>query len=180
MSNKDDYNILFGAGELFIVPDEIDLEEATEEEIEGALVLVGESSGEAALIIENEFENVRGGKGHQILGTFRTEENISFNAGIITFQMENISKFLAGKYSETETEKIWKLGGDYTVPVNRLRFVHTKQVDGKRIILDMHKAMNQAGLEMNFNATEASAFNLEFVLHKAKNRDNIVTIIEEI
>lgn len=180
MSKNEDHNILFGSGELFIVPDDIDLEEATEEDIEESLVLVGKSSGEASLIIENEFENVRGGKGHHILATFRTEENITFNAGIITFEMDKISQFTAGNFTETESKRVWKLGGDYSIPINRLRFVHTKQVDGKRIILDMHKAMNQAGLEMNFNATEASVFELEFVLQKAAGKDNIVTIIEEI
>lgn len=177
--SKEDYNILFGAGELFIVPEDIDLETAAEEEIEESLELVGESSGEAALIIENEFEKVRGGRGHQVLASIRTSEEIKFNAGIVTFELDKLSQFLAGKYTETEKERILKLGGNYTIPINRLRFVHYKQ-DGKRLIMDMHKAMNEAGLEMNFNAEEASVFNLEFTLMKAKSEDNIVTIIEEI
>lgn len=179
MSEKD-HNILFGSGELFIVPDSIDLEEATEEDIEESLVLVGQSSGEAALILEQEFEKVRGGKGHHVLASFQTEQDIVFNAGIVTFELDKLSQFLPGEYSEDETKRTLKLGGDYTIPVNRLRFVHTKKQDGKRLILDMHKAQNEAGMEMNFNASEASVFNLEFSLQKAAGKDNIVTIIEEI
>lgn len=180
MAKNDEHNILFGAGELFIVPDDIDLEEDTEEEIEEALELVGQSNGEASLIIENEFEKVRGGRGHQVLASFQTEENITFNAGIVTFELDKLSEFLPGDYEETEDEKVLKLGGNYTIPIKRLRFVHYKKMDGKRLIMDMHKAQNEAGLEMEFNAEEATAFELEFSLQKAKNKDNIVTITEEI
>lgn len=180
MSQEKDYNILFGSGELFIVPDSIDLEEATEEGIEESLVLVGESSGEAGLIIENDFYDVKGGRSHGVLASFVTSETITFNAGIVTLDLEVLSQFLAGDFTETAKERVLKLGGDYTIPINRLRFVHYKKLDGKRLILDMHKAMNKAGLELNFNAEEASVFNLEFTLMKAKGKDNIVTITEEI
>lgn len=180
MAENKDYNILFGSGELFIVPDGVDLEKDTEEEIESKLVLVGESSGEAGLIIENEFHDVRGGRNHGVLASFVTSEEIKFNAGLCTLDLKTMSQFLASNYSETVTERVLKLGGNYTIPINRLRFVHYKRLDGKRLILDMHKAMNKAGLELNFNAEEHSVFNLEFTLMKAKGKDNIVTITEEI
>lgn len=180
MSNEKGHNILFGTGDLFIVPEEIDLEEATEEEIEESLILVGESAGEASLILEQEFHDVRGGKDNQILASFRTEENITFNAGIVELHLENMSQFLPGEFSEQGDKKVLKLGGGYQIPVNRLRFVHYKKIDGKRLILDMHKAQNKAGLEMNFNNEEHSIFELEFTLQKSQNKDNIVTITEEI
>lgn len=179
MAEKD-HNILFGSGELFIVPEDIDLEEAEDEEIEDALILIGESNGEAGLILEQEFHDVKGGADHQVLASFRTSETIVFNAGIVTLDLENLSKVIASEYKESATERTLKLGGSYKIPVNRLRFVHTKQLDGKRLILDMHKAMNKAGLELNFQAEEESVFNFEFTLMKAKGKDNIVTITEEI
>lgn len=179
MSDKE-HNILFGSGELFIVPNDIDLEEATDEDIEEAMTLIGESSGEASLLLENEFVDVPGGKSHGILASFKTSETIMFNAGIVTLNLENLSQVLAGDFTETATAKTLKLGGDYRVPINRLRFVHTKKVDGNRLIVDMHKALNKAGLELSFNAEEASVFNLEFTLMQAKGKDNIVTITEEI
>lgn len=179
MSDKD-YNIIFGSGELFIVPDSVDLENDDEETIESALQLIGESNGEASLNLEPEFHDVRGGAGNHVLASFQISEEIVFNAGIVTLDLERLSDIMASDFKETETERILKLGGNYTIPVNRLRFVHYKKQDGKRLILDMHKAMNQAGLELSFNAEEESVFELEFTLMKAKNKDNIVTITEEI
>src|SRR5699024_8037304 len=111
----------------------------------------------------------------KVLASIRVSEEIKFNAGIVTLELDKMSQFLAGDYSETEKEKVLKLGGDYTIPISRLRFVHYKQ-DGKRLILDMHKAINEAGLEMSFNAEEASVFELEFTLLQANGKDNIVTI----
>src|SRR5690625_107319 len=125
MSEKD-YNIIFGSGELFIVPDSVDLETDDEETIEAALELIGESNGEASLNLEPEFHDVRGGKGHHVLASFQTAEDITFNAGIVTLDLEKLSQIMASNYEETETERILKLGGSYTIPVNRLRFVHYK------------------------------------------------------
>lgn len=180
MTQEKESNILFGSGELFIVPDSIDLETADEEDIEESLVFVGESAGEASLIVEPEFYDVKGGKDHRVLASFITSEEIKFNAGIVTLDLDVLSQFVAGKFEETATERTLKLGGNYTIPINRLRFIHYKKQDGKRLILDMHKAINKAGFELNFSNESESVFNLEFTLMKAKGKDNIVTIIEEI
>lgn len=180
MTKKDDYNIIFGSGELYIVPEGIDLEDDDEETIEEALQLIGESNGEASLNIEPEFHDVKGGRGHHVLASFQTNEEITFNAGIVTLDLERLGDIMASHFEENEKERILKLGGNYTIPVNRLRFVHYKKQDGKRLIIDMHRAMNKAGLELSFNAEEESVFELEFALMKAKNKDNIVTIVEEI
>lgn len=173
MSENKDYNIIFGSGELFVVPEGADADNEDE------LLLIGESNGEAGLVIEPEFHSVRGGRGHHVLASFKTEEEITFNAGIVTLDLERMSDILASHYEEEDGKRILKLGGDYTIPINRLRFVHYKKQDGNRLIIDMYRAMNQAGLELNFNAEEESVFELEFTLLKAKNKDNIVTIIEE-
>ncbi|WP_337019947.1 hypothetical protein [Oceanobacillus massiliensis] len=165
--------VLFGTGELFIVTtDEMDVETETK---------VGESNGEAALNIATEFVDVRGGVGNDILKSVRTSETITFNAGFVTFDLEVISKFLAGNYSEdTEAGLLtFELGGAYKVPVNHLRFIHTKD-DGKKITMDMWKAQNRAGLEWIFNSEEASAFAFEFTLAKDTSKNNIVVITEEI
>lgn len=179
MSEKE-HNIIFGSGELFIVPDGIDLENDDEETIEAALQLIGESSGEASLVVDSEFYDVRGGRGHHVLASFKVSDEIVFNAGIVTLDLERLGDIMAGHYEETATERVLKLGGNYTIPINRLRFVHYKKQDGKRLIVDMHKAINKAGLELSFNAEEESVFDLEFTLLKAVDKENIVTIREEI
>lgn len=174
MAENKDYNILFGSGDLFIVPEGADAD--NEEE----LLLIGESNGEATLNIEPEFHDVRGGRGHHVLASFKTSEEITFNAGIVTLDLERLSDILDSHYEETGGKRILKLGGDYSIPINRLRFVHYKKQDGKRLIIDMYRAMNRSGLELNFNAEEESVFELEFTLMKARDKENIVTITEEI
>jgi hypothetical protein len=175
--------ILFGAGDIYIVPETLDLETATEAEITAALVKVGESNGEATLAIEYEFVDVRGGVGNQLLKSFMTSESVSFNAGIVTYDMKNISEFIAATYNEDTAggKRTLGIGGVKNVPIKRLRFVHTKE-DGKTITLDMHKAQNRNGLEWTFNNEEASVFEFEFTLFadKSKTNGNIVTITEEI
>lgn len=178
--NNKDYNIIFGSGELYIVDDGIDLENDDEETIEAGLTLIGESSGEAGLIIENEWHDVKGGRDHQVLASFKTSEQITFNAGIVTLNLENLARIVASKYEEMGDKRKLKLGGSYTVPVNALRFVHYKKQDGKRIIIDMYKAINKSGIELSFKAEEHSVFNFEFTLLKSKDKENVVTITEEI
>ena len=177
MAEKD-YNILFGTGELFLVDDDVDLANDDEKTIEAGLTLIGESSGEAGLIIENEFYDVRGGKDYHVLDSFQISEEITFNAGIATLNLENLGRVLASKYEETGGKRVLKLGGSYTIPANALRFVHTKKRDGGKIIIDMYKSMNKAGIELSFNAEEHSIFDFEFTLMKAKDKENIVTITE--
>jgi hypothetical protein len=163
--------ILFGTGELFIVA-----EDETETK-------VGESSGEATLNASNEFTDVRGGVKNQIIGSFMTSETVIFNAGIVTYDLKNISEFMAGYFSEDTTAgtRTLGIGGKRTVPIKRLRFVHTKE-DGKTITLEMHRAQNRSGLQWTFNAEEATAFDFEFTLlaDTTKSDGNIVTITEEI
>ncbi|WP_158735152.1 hypothetical protein [Alteribacillus sp. YIM 98480] len=184
----EEQSILFGAGEIFIVPDDIDVDSATDEEIEDALVKIGESSGEATLNYSGEFADVRGGKHNQILASFMTSESTNFNCGVVTFDLSKISEFLPGFYNEEEdadgnvTERTLGLGGKTSVPVKQLRFVHEKRQDGKDIYVDMWKAQNRSGLEMTFSPEAESVFNMEFTLlaDDSKSDGNIVRITEEL
>lgn len=165
--------ILFGTGDLYIV--DVD-ENGSEVETK-----VGESNGEAALNIEYDTHDVRGGAKHQLLKVFQTNETINFNAGIVTYSLKTISEFIASRYIE-DTEagtRTLEIGGGFDVKVQKLRFVHTKE-DGKKITMNMHKAMNSTGLEWSFNGEENSAFEFEFRLMKDAEKNNIVEIIEEI
>lgn len=169
--------ILFGSGELFVVEETVD-ELGNPIEIE---TKVGESNGEATLGIEYETVDVRGGVNNQILKTFMTSQTVTFNAGIITFDLSVINKFIASKFSEDTTAGIRTLtiNDKRTIPTNKLKFVHTKE-DGKKITLLMYNAQNKSGLEWTFNNEEATAFSWEFTLAMDENSGNIVEIIEEI
>lgn len=166
--------ILFGTGELFIV---------TEDGGEEVETKVGESSGEASLNVSYEFRDVRGGAKNQVLKSLMTSETVTFNCGILTYDLKSIKEFVAGYFSEDEIKgtKTLGIGGNINVPVKRLRFVHTKE-DGKTITLEMYKAQNRAGLNWIFNPEEETVFAYEFSLlaDTSKSNGNIVQIIEQI
>lgn len=163
--------ILFGTGELFIV---------TDGEVE---TKVGESSGEAALVVSNEFRDVRGGAKNQVLKSIMTSESVTFNSGILTYDLKSIKDFVAGYYTEDTLggTRTLGIGGKVDVPVNQMRFIHTKE-DGKKITINMFKAQNRAGLNWTFNPEEETVFGYEFTLlaDTTKTNGNIVQITEEI
>ncbi|UOQ47737.1 hypothetical protein MUN88_17035 [Gracilibacillus caseinilyticus] len=173
----EEQEILFGTGDLFIVTEEDD-GSGTMVEVE---TKIGLSNGEAALNIEYETVDVRGDKNNKLLKVFKTSENITFNAGIITYDLKEIGNFLDSKFTEDEVEGTRKLelGGDFKVNVNKLKFVHYKE-DGKTITMTMHKATNVAGLEWTFNNEEATSFPFEFRLMHDSEKNNTVEIVEEI
>ncbi|WP_027725429.1 hypothetical protein [Tuberibacillus calidus] len=170
--------ILFGTGELYIIPDGVDVKTSTEEE----WIKVGESNGEATLKIEYDFTDVRGGVNNQILGSFLTSETVTFNAGIVTYDLSVLQELLAGYYNEDTTngKRTLGIGGKKTVPVKRLRFVHFKE-DGYKLTMDMFRAQNRSGLEWTFKSDENTAFEFEFTLlaDPTKQNGNIVLITEE-
>ncbi|MGD6831435.1 hypothetical protein ACQCT5_04700 [Sutcliffiella halmapala] len=175
--------ILFGSGTLYIVPDTIDIDTATEEEIEAALLQIGESSGEASLNVTQNFADVRGGELNQIISSFMTSEEVVFNAGICTLNLERLSEISAAYYEDDtlSSKRTMGIGGLRTVPIKQLRFVHTKRVDGKPLYLDMFRAQNRSGLQMVFNPEAETVFNFEFKLLADSSRPNgnIVRITEE-
>lgn len=173
--------ILFGTGDLYVLENDIDIETLpTKEEIEQAGFKIGESNGEATLTITPEFVDVRGGARNDLLRSFQTSEDITFNAGIVDYSLNTIKEFVASRFSESASFKKLELGGNFKVPINKLLFVHTKIEDGNRIFMKMHKAQNQAGLEWAFNNEEATTFPFEFRLLKDTEKGNIVEIIEEL
>ncbi|WBL16377.1 hypothetical protein [Sutcliffiella sp. NC1] len=182
MSNQEKQEILFGAGDIYIVPSQIDVDSATEEEIEASLIKIGESSGESTLNFTQNFVDVRGGALNQEIASFMTSEEATFNAGIVTFDLQKISAISSAYYSETDEKRVLGLGGQQTVPINHLRFVHTKRTDGMKLYLDMFRAQNRSGLQMTFNPESESVFNFEFKLlaDPKRNNGNIVRITEEV
>ncbi|WP_407268969.1 hypothetical protein [Radiobacillus sp. PE A8.2] len=178
---KDD--ILLGSGQLFLGEIE-DVETATESEIEAALEEVGHISSGAALSYSPEFYEVKGGELNQVIKTFLTNEEVTFTSGILTWNLKNIEKLVAASYSEdTEagTRRIG-IGGLKNVPMNYLRFVHTKQDTGKKLTVNIFKAQNQGGIELNFNPEEETVIDVEFKAIPAKGKadGNLVEIIDEV
>ncbi|MBE2914740.1 hypothetical protein HPJ92_01870 [Anoxybacillus flavithermus] len=171
--------ILLGSGDLFLgVVDP----NATEEEIEKALVKIGEISGGATLIYKPDFKEVRGGAKNNVLANFMTSESVTFKTGLCTFDLKNISRLNAANYTEdtkSGTRRVG-IGGLRDVPINFLRFVHYKP-NNKRLIVNIFKAQNQNGFELNFDAEKETVLDMEFIALATDKKDgNLVEIIEEL
>ncbi|MCK0470892.1 hypothetical protein [Halalkalibacter sp. APA_J-10(15)] len=181
MSEKKE-SILFGSGDIYVLPESVDLDTSTDAEIEAAMIKIGESSGEAQLTHTQEWHEVKGGAQNNAIAAFVTSEDVIFNGGICTFDFKAINEITATYYSEDETKRTMGIGGKLNVPVKQMLFVHTKRTDGKKIKLKMYRAQNRSGMQLTFSPESESVFNFEIKLLADPTRENgnVVKIEEEL
>lgn len=171
--------VLLGSGDLYIgyvSPT------ATESEITSALKNIGYISGGASLTYKPSFYEVRAANGGVITSN-KTDEEVTFKSGILTWNLENIEKLSAAYYSEDNaagTRRVG-IGGVKNIPINYLRFVHTKP-DGLKLTLNVFKAQAQSGFELTFDKEKETIIDAEFkaLSVAGKNDGNLVEIIEEV
>lgn len=179
MATVKEDTILLGSGDLYL--GKVD-PNATETEIQAALVNVGAISGGATLTYKPSFHDIESANRGTIM-SFLTKEEISFKSGILTWNLENLSKLSAASYSEDKTAGTRRigLGGLKNVPVNYLRFVHTKP-DGKKLTVNIFRAQAQSGFEITFDSEKETVIDAEFkaLACIGKTDGNLVEIVEEI
>ncbi|PLS04021.1 hypothetical protein [Neobacillus cucumis] len=170
---------LLGSGDLFIG---VVSPTATETEISVALSNVGAISGGAALTFKPSFYEVKSGN-RGTIASFKTDEEVTFKSGILTWDLQNIEKLSAAYYSEDTTNGTRRVGvgGMKNIPINYLRFVHTKP-DGKTLTVNVFKAQAQSGFELTFDKEKETVIDAEFkaLAVVGKNDGNLVEIVEEI
>jgi hypothetical protein len=170
---------LLGSGDLFLgVVDP----SATETEIDAALENVGAISGGAALTYTPTFYEVESAN-RGTIASMKTKEEVVFKSGLLTWDLKNIEKLSAAYFSEDTTVGTRRvgIGGMKNVPVNYLRFVHTKP-DGKKLTVNVFKAQAQSGFELTFDKEQETVIDAEFKALAVIGKDdgNLVEIIEEI
>lgn len=174
--------IILGSGELFLGY-VADVATATESDIEAAITKVGEIQGGATLYYEPKFKEVRGGKLNGVLANFKTQEEVRFSSGLLTWDMQNLSNIFPAVFSEDTTlgTKRVGIGGISDTPVNYLRFIHQKP-DGKKITMNVYKAQNQNGFEFSLDPENETVIDLEFkaLAVSGKEDGNLVEIVEEV
>lgn len=177
MATEDTY--LLGSGDLFIgsVPN---IESATEEEISAALTNVGAISGGASLTYKPSFQEIVSAN-RGVIASFKTKEDVTFKSGILTWDLSNIEKLSASYFSTTTGERRLGIGGMKNIPVNYLRFVHTKP-DGLTLTVNMFKAQAQSGFELTFDSEKETVIDAEFkaLAVVGKTDGNLVEIIEQV
>ncbi|MFS0776085.1 IPT/TIG domain-containing protein [Neobacillus sp. 3P2-tot-E-2] len=168
---------LLGSGDLYIG---VVSPTATEEEINAALENVGAISGGAALTYSPSFYEVKSGN-RGTIASFKTEETVTFKSGILTWDLKNIEKLSAAYYSEGTGTRRVGVGGMKNIPVNYLRFVHTKP-DGLKLTVNVFKAQAQSGFELTFDKEKETVIDAEFkaLAVTGKYDGNLVEIIEEV
>lgn len=173
-------NYILGSGDLLIGTVD-NVATATDEEIEAALVNVGAISGGAVLTYTPTLYNVESAN-RGTIASFKTSEEVIFRTGILTWNLENLEKLSAGYYSEdieTRTRRLG-LGGTKNIPINYVRFVHTKP-NGNTLTMNLFKAQAQSGFELTFDKEQETVIDAEFkaLAVIGKNDGNLVEIIDQ-
>jgi hypothetical protein len=181
MATVKEDNILLGSGDLFL--GQVTQENPTEQQITDSLVKVGLISGGAALNYTPTFHDVIAGNRKGVIASFLTQEQVTFTSGVLTWDLKNLSKLSAASFTDDEAggKRRIGIGGLSNVPVNYLRFVHTKP-DGKKLTVNIFKAQAQNGFEFAFNSEQETVLDIEFKALTAldKTDGNLVEIIEEV
>lgn len=174
-----DSEIILGSGELYLgfISDIIDLENLTTIE-EEALSNIGAISGGSTITLGSEkIEVTSDNRG--LIKKKTTAKNIKFSTGVITWVMENVSKFLLGATYADDTlnkEKKMVIGLGDSDPIVFLKFVHTKE-DGTTLTVNIFKAQFDGEIGLVFNKDAAMSVNYEFI-GLANDDNNYVEFVE--
>lgn len=179
MTVVDESNVILGSGDLYIGT--VD-PSATEDQITAALQNVGSISGGAVLTYKPKFYDIVSAN-RGTIASFKTDEEVTFKSGILTWNLENIEKLSAAYFSEDSVKGTRRvgIGGMKNVPINYLRFIHTKP-DGKTLTVNIFKAQSQGGFDLTFDSEKETILDAEFKALAVINKTdgNLVEIIEEV
>lgn len=169
--------IVLGSGELYLGKVN-DVETATEVEIEAALKNVGAIEAGATLEYKPTMKDIKSANRGTIM-RFVTEEEVTFNCGVMTWIVDNLA-LLAPATITTDAEtgkKTIKIGGKGMIPVNYLRFIHTKKDGSGELIVNIYKAQATNGFKFTFDNENPLVTNYEFGA-LSDNNGNLVEIVE--
>jgi len=100
-----------------------------------------------------------------IVGTVPLSKEVTFETGIMEWNLDNVSKFLTGSdYSvvvETGVKKFYYGDAD-KAPDVMLRFVAEDEATGKRITVDIYKCNFSGELSLDFNNDDPITFDYSF------------------
>ncbi len=156
--------IIVGSGELFVAKfDEISNPANLTTTDEAKLVNIGAIEADAQIVIAKDRFDVRSAN-RKLLKVLSADTNVTFSCGIMTWVLDNLSKFLLNSsFTEDATtgEKKSVIGIDDTMPEVYLRFVH-KKLDGGELVVNIYKAVFSGDLSVTFAERNATTTNYEF------------------
>ena len=169
--------IILGSGELYLGTVE-NPETADEATIEAALKNVGAIESGATLNYKPTIKKIKSANRGTLM-SFITDDEVTFDCGIITWVIDNISRLAPATVTTdaetgTKTMKIKSMG---SLPVNYLRFIHQKKSEPGTITVNFLKAQNTNGFKFTFDNENPLSVAYEFTA-LADNNGNLVEIIE--
>ena len=163
-------SVIVGSGYLYAgLSDSIANPFSITDEERAAMVEVGYIEGDATLKATAESVDLKTANYGKI-GKIYSDKEVEFNTGIISWNLEHVSKFLTGSKCETTASgSRYYYGVNDNAPKVCLLFVSEDEHEGKTITLVMPIAQFQGELEMNFSAENPVSFNYAFDLMSAVN-----------
>lgn len=167
--------ILVGSGELYLGRVD-DPENATEAMIGTALKNIGAIEAGATFTYSNEVQEINSANRGLIM-RFVTNQKVEFNCGIMTWVFGNMELLCPGTVDGTTDKKTLKIGAAKKLPVNYLRFVHSKNDGSGDLIINIFKATPEGGFELTFDQENPLSVDYKFVA-LATDSGNLCEIIE--
>lgn len=172
--------IILGSGELYLcLASDIENPEDVTTEEEAKFLNIGAIESGANIDIANEYQEVKSAN-RGTVARFKVDSSVRFSTGIMTWNMENISKFLTGSsYTDDALtgERKMIVGKDDTPPNVYLRFIHTKKDSSGELIVNLYKATFDSDLSLVFANENPVTINYEFAGMTNEN-NNYVEFIE--
>ncbi|SHK42290.1 hypothetical protein [Desulforamulus aeronauticus] len=169
--------IVLGSGELYlgVVANPETADEAT---IEAALKNIGAIESGASLEYKPSIQEI-GSANRGTIMRFVTKEEVTFDCGILTWKVDNLALLApAAVTTDAATKtKIVKIGGRGMLPVNYLRFIHTKKDGSGTITVNILKAQNTNGFSFAFDKEKPLSVGYQFSA-LATNDGTLVEIVE--
>lgn len=169
--------IVLGSGELYLGT-VANPETATESEIVAALVNIGAIEGGAEITYKPSVKEVKSANRGRLL-SYVTDEEITFKTGIITWNLDNFAKIAPATVTTdggTGTKTL-KLKASADLPINYLRFIHTKKNSTGTITLNIYKTQATNGFKFEFDRDKPVSIDYEFSA-LADDNGNYLEIIE--
>lgn len=182
MSTESFDSVVLGSGWLYASPvkDIANVFALTEAE-EAALINVGYIESSAVLKAKSSSVYANAANAGRVKRA-EGDKEVTFDTSIISWNLENVAKLLTGSdYTEADGVKTFTYADSDSSPVVFLRFIHTDDVDNRKVTIDMYKAQFSGDLELNFSKKDAVSFNYSFdVLAKNNGTKNVyVNVVEE-
>ncbi|HHV26005.1 MAG TPA: hypothetical protein GXX63_02275 [Tissierellia bacterium] len=172
--------IILGSGELYLaLANEITNPEDFENFDDTNLINIGAIESGANVNIATEKGEIRSSN-RGLITKYSIGKDVRFSTGVMTWNMESMSKFLTGsEYEEDITNGIRKMviSAKDEPPTCYLRFVHEKKDGSGKLIANIYKAQFDGDLNFVFDTENPTTINYEFVGLETDNK-NYIEFIE--